>query len=67
MLFSYAFFLEGYTGLAITISAILTLFIVMQLTGRINWSERFAALELPGTVTPKSPPPPKGGQAGVSH
>jgi inner membrane protein involved in colicin E2 resistance len=39
--FSYAFFLEGFTGLAVTIGAILTLFVVMQLTGRINWTERF--------------------------
>lgn len=40
--FSYAFFLEGMTGLAITIGAILTLFLVMQWTGRIRWSEVFA-------------------------
>lgn len=37
VLFSYAFFLEGYTGLAITICCILTLFVVMQFTGRIDW------------------------------
>ena len=41
--FSYAFFLEGMTGLAITIGAILTLFLVMQWTGRTKWSEVFAA------------------------
>lgn len=35
--FSYAFFLDGFTGLAITIGAIVTLFIVMQMTARINW------------------------------
>jgi hypothetical protein len=43
VLFSYAFFFKGLTGLAITIGAILTLFVVMQMTGRIRWSERFAA------------------------
>jgi inner membrane protein involved in colicin E2 resistance len=42
VLFSYAFFFKGFTGLAITIGAILTLFVVMQVTGRIRWSERFA-------------------------
>ena len=42
VLFSYAFFFEGYTGLAITVGAILTLFVVMQMTGRIRWEERFA-------------------------
>jgi inner membrane protein involved in colicin E2 resistance len=43
VLFSYAFFWKGFTGLAITIIAIVTLFVVMQVTGRIRWSERFAA------------------------
>ncbi len=43
VLFSYTFFLEGYTGLSITIGSILTLFVVMQMTGRVRWSERFAA------------------------
>ncbi len=42
VLFSYAFFWKGYTGLAITVIAIITLFVVMQATGRIRWSERFA-------------------------
>jgi inner membrane protein involved in colicin E2 resistance len=46
VLFSYAFFFKGLTGLAITIGAILTLFVVMQMTGRIRWSERFAAPSL---------------------
>jgi inner membrane protein involved in colicin E2 resistance len=42
VLFSYAFFFRGFTGLAITIGSILTLFVAMQLTGRIRWSEMFA-------------------------
>lgn len=42
VLFSYAFFFKGFTGLAVTIGAIITLFVVMQMTGRINWSEKFA-------------------------
>jgi inner membrane protein involved in colicin E2 resistance len=42
VLFSYTFFLEGYTGLTITIGSIITLFVVMQATARINWSEKFA-------------------------
>jgi inner membrane protein involved in colicin E2 resistance len=41
VLFSYAFFFEGFTGLAVTIGAILTLFVVMQMTGRIRWDEKF--------------------------
>lgn len=35
--FSYAFFFQGFTGLAVTIGAIVTLFVVMQMTARINW------------------------------
>ena len=44
VLFSYAFFWKGFTGLSITVIAVVTLFVVMQATGRIRWSERFAAL-----------------------
>jgi hypothetical protein len=42
VLFSYAFFFKGFTGLAITIGSIVTLFTAMQMTGRIKWSEVFA-------------------------
>jgi inner membrane protein involved in colicin E2 resistance len=42
VLFSYAFFWKGFTGLSITVVAIVTLFVVMQATGRIKWSDRFA-------------------------
>lgn len=43
VLFSYAFFFKGFTGLAITIGSVVTLFVAMQLTGRIRWSEVFAS------------------------
>jgi inner membrane protein involved in colicin E2 resistance len=42
VLFSYAFFFEGFTGLAVTIGAILTLFIVMQMTAKVRWQEKFS-------------------------
>ncbi|MEZ5358447.1 MAG: inner membrane CreD family protein [Candidatus Zixiibacteriota bacterium] len=45
VLFSYAFFLDGYTGLSVTICCILTLFIVMQLTGRMDWGEKFRRVQ----------------------
>ena len=41
VLFSYAFFFKGFTGLAITVGAILTLFVAMQVTGRLNWNRQF--------------------------
>jgi len=37
--FSLAHFWQGYTGLTVTVLAIVTLFLLMQLTGRIRWSE----------------------------
>jgi inner membrane protein involved in colicin E2 resistance len=43
VLFSYAFFFEGFTGLTVTIGAIITLFVVMQMTGRIRWDVRTGA------------------------
>ena len=42
MLFSYAFFFEGYTGLTVTVGAILTLFVMMQATARVDWGAVFA-------------------------
>ena len=42
VLFSSAFFFEGYAGLAITTLAVTTLFAAMQLTGRLDWEQAFA-------------------------
>ncbi|HEU4401614.1 MAG TPA: inner membrane CreD family protein [Candidatus Polarisedimenticolia bacterium] len=42
VLFSYAFFFKGFTGLSITIGSIVSLFVVMQMTGRVRWAEKFA-------------------------
>jgi inner membrane protein involved in colicin E2 resistance len=43
VLFSYAFFFEGFTGLAITVGAIVTLFVLMQMTAHVSWDDVFAA------------------------
>jgi inner membrane protein involved in colicin E2 resistance len=37
VLFSFTFFWTGFTGLSITVGAILTLFVMMQITGRSRW------------------------------
>ena len=42
VMFSYAFFFKGFTGLAVTTGSILTLFVVMQITGRVRWADKFA-------------------------
>lgn len=41
VLFSYAFFYEGYTGLVITLGAIITLAVMMQVTAKVNWEQVF--------------------------
>ncbi len=51
--FSLAHFWDGFTGLTITVLAIVTLFLLMQATGRMRWSEILAS-------APKSPTPPQG-------
>jgi hypothetical protein len=42
VLFSLALFNEGYSGLAITIGSIITLYVTMQLTARIDWRKTFS-------------------------
>jgi len=64
--FSYAFFWEGRTGLVVTIAAIATLFVLMQATGRVNWSQAFNWRRngdddwrhVPPPVPPVAPPEP---------
>jgi len=41
VLFSYAFFFEGYTGLSITFASIITLAVLMHVTAKVNWETRF--------------------------
>ncbi|HQR33468.1 MAG TPA: inner membrane CreD family protein [Blastocatellia bacterium] len=45
VLFSYTYFFESFTGLAITILCIITLFVVMQFTGRVDWDTLFRKQE----------------------
>ena len=55
VLFSYAHFLKGFTGLIVTVGSILTLFALMQLTGRIDWTERFKRFGRPAPENPTVP------------
>ncbi len=41
VLFSYSFFIEGMTGLTVTIGSILTLAILMYLTAKMDWGQVF--------------------------
>jgi len=56
--FSYAFFWVGRTGLTITICAVVTLFVLMQATGRVNWHEFFRRPARPVVI----PPPAAGSE-----
>jgi inner membrane protein involved in colicin E2 resistance len=47
--FSLAHFYEGYTGLSITVLVIITLFVLMQLTGRLSWGAAFARAKIPAS------------------
>jgi len=49
VLFSYAFFFEGLTGLTVTIGAVVTLFVLMQATARVDWNRVFAGEESAGS------------------
>jgi hypothetical protein len=42
VLFSWTFFWRGFTGLAVTVGAIVTLFVVMQMTGTLDWEKVLA-------------------------
>ena len=45
ILFAFAHFYEGYTGLAVTIGAIITVTIVMHMTAKIDWEEKFKEMD----------------------
>ncbi len=57
VLFSYAFFFKGLTGLAITIGAIATLFVLMQITARVNWNAVFSERKVVEPSPALSPAP----------
>ena len=61
VLFSYAFYYPGYTGLAITIASIISLALMMHLTARLNWEEK---LGRPHASRTPGPQPPGGGPGG---
>ena len=49
VLFSLTFCWEGFTGLAVTVGAVLTLLVIMQLTGRVDWAQAFATGRRPAS------------------
>ena len=57
VLFSVTFLWKGFTGLSITVGAILSLFVMMQVTGRARW--QVALAEGAGARGPGAPKPPQ--------
>jgi len=55
VLFSWAFYFPGYTGLSITVASIVTLALIMHLTAKVDWEQKFKSV-----VPPPKPPPPTG-------
>lgn len=45
--FSLAHFWDGFTGLTVTVLSVVTLFGLMQLTGRVRWSEVLSPAQVP--------------------
>jgi len=51
VLFNYAFFFQGFTGLTITVGAVVTLFALMQLTAKVDWEQAFPRRRVPATAS----------------
>jgi hypothetical protein len=61
VLFSYSFFFEGFTGLAVTVGSVLTLAYFMAKTGHVDWDGVFArtkARAVPAMATANGLPDP---------
>lgn len=43
VIFSFSFFFDGMTGILVTVCAVVTLFILMQLTAGVNWDTAFGS------------------------
>jgi hypothetical protein len=51
VVFSYTHFFKGYTGLMVTVFAVVTLFFVMQLTARVKWGQAFRSPRRPAEAS----------------
>jgi hypothetical protein len=56
VLFSYSFFFQGFTGITITIGAIVTLALLMGFTAKVDWSKIFVRKSGRASAHPASSP-----------
>jgi hypothetical protein len=71
VLFSYSFFFEGLTGLAVTLGSVATLGYYMAKTAKVDWDEVFKrapkpALAMPAGWPAQGPQPPAADPAGCA-
>jgi hypothetical protein len=57
VLFSFSFFFKGFTGLSVTIGAVITLFVIMQITGRVDWAAAGRRMKNDDAPPPQPPRP----------
>ena len=74
VLFSYSFFLEGFTGLTVTVGSIITLGVLMVMTAKVQWGRTMPELEPRCEPVPLRPvaaaevvSPPSGGPSFVGE
>lgn len=48
VVFSFSFFFDGMTGIIVTVCSVVTLFILMQVTVKIDWDETFSGVRARG-------------------
>ncbi len=63
VLFSYSFFIEGFTGLTVAVGAVVTLAILMKVTATVDWEEVFRMVRLPRRKPSGPATAPQQGQA----
>jgi hypothetical protein len=58
VLFSYTFFLKGFTGLVVTVGSVVTLAVLMRVTAKTDWGAFFGGTNAPARTTPPAGPAP---------
>lgn len=57
ILFSYSFFIEGFTGLTVATGSVITLAVMMKVTAHVDWNQVFS--KIPEKTKTSPPPLPK--------
>lgn len=63
VLFSYSFFIQGFTGLTVAIGAVATLAVLMKVTATVDWEDVFGMIRPPRRKNTRHVAPPEHGTA----